>query len=60
MFSVYISMYNKHRKILYVFIMYTSYSVSVGGSHNAGNICMSGSTSWGPEDDSLGVETCSS
>jgi hypothetical protein len=29
------------------------------GSHNAVNICMSGSTSWGPEDDSKWVETCS-
>jgi len=29
------------------------------GSHNAVNICMSGSASWRPEDDSIWVETCS-
>jgi len=28
-------------------------------SHNAVNVCMSGSTSGEPEDDSIGVETCS-
>jgi len=29
------------------------------GFHNAVNVCMSGSTSGGPEDDSIRVQTCS-
>jgi len=44
---------------LFLFCMYNAHLLFCKrwGSHNAVNVCMSGSTLWGPEDDSMWVET---